>query len=88
MVVCLMVACSLVVGDVCDLDIDGDGVNNEVDNCPYVANANQLDTDGRVDSYNILLCTIHVINVLFLVIFGLNKAHCIALPLTTFLYYI
>jgi hypothetical protein len=31
----------------CDLDIDGDGVNNGVDNCPEVFNPNQLDTDGN-----------------------------------------
>ena len=33
-------------------DLDGDGVNNGVDNCPAVANADQLDTnaDGRGDA--------------------------------------
>jgi len=34
------------VGDVCDddSDIDGDGIQNNVDNCPYVINGAQLDT--------------------------------------------
>jgi len=27
-------------------DSDGDGIINSIENCPYVANANQLDTDG------------------------------------------
>lgn len=27
-------------------DVDGDGVNNSIDNCPNTANADQLDTDG------------------------------------------
>ena len=27
-------------------DVDGDGVDNGVDNCPYVPNADQIDTDG------------------------------------------
>jgi syndecan 4 len=34
------------VGDACDPDIDGDGVPNEIDNCPGFANPDQLDTDG------------------------------------------
>ncbi|MCA9525356.1 MAG: thrombospondin type 3 repeat-containing protein, partial [Myxococcales bacterium] len=33
-------------GDVCDADRDGDGVANGEDNCPDVANADQLDADG------------------------------------------
>jgi uncharacterized protein (TIGR03382 family) len=39
-------------GDVCDLDIDDDGVLNKspdgkaLDNCPYVANRDQADDDG------------------------------------------
>jgi hypothetical protein len=33
------------VGDACDPDIDGDGWDNEVDNCPLVQN-NQTNTDG------------------------------------------
>lgn len=39
-------------GDVCDADIDNDGVLNKdadgkvLDNCPYVANRDQLDDDG------------------------------------------
>ena len=38
--------CNVVTGDLCDSDIDGDGVDNGVDNCPYVSNANQADTNG------------------------------------------
>ena len=34
------------IGDACDTDKDGDGVNDDVDNCPLVSNPNQLDTDG------------------------------------------
>ena len=34
------------VGDVCDPDIDGDGVANAVDNCPQWANPDQNDADG------------------------------------------
>jgi hypothetical protein len=35
------------IGDVCDPDIDGDGVNNDgTDNCPYDANQDQVDEDG------------------------------------------
>ncbi len=35
------------VGDICDTgdDKDGDGVQNDVDNCPDTANADQLDID-------------------------------------------
>ena len=33
-------------GDACDTDKDGDGVMDDVDNCPLVANPNQLDTDS------------------------------------------
>ncbi len=33
-------------GDVCDPDIDGDGLLNENDNCPYALNPLQLDLDG------------------------------------------
>jgi hypothetical protein len=33
------------VGDVCDLDTDGDGVENTTDNCLITANADQLDND-------------------------------------------
>ncbi|MDP2600871.1 MAG: thrombospondin type 3 repeat-containing protein [Deltaproteobacteria bacterium] len=37
------------IGDVCDADIDGDGVPNNIpvggDNCPYIANTNQTDDD-------------------------------------------
>ena len=29
-------------GDACQRDIDGDGVYNRFDNCPYIANGNQV----------------------------------------------
>ena len=32
-------------GDVCDRDIDGDGVPNDDDNCPWISNADQADSD-------------------------------------------
>jgi hypothetical protein len=32
-------------GDVCDLDDDNDGYQDNTDNCPLVSNANQADTD-------------------------------------------
>jgi hypothetical protein len=35
------------IGDDCgDLDIDGDGIDNTVDNCPTMPNPNQLDSNG------------------------------------------
>ena len=33
-------------GDACDDDIDGDGIANTHDNCVYVYNPAQEDTDG------------------------------------------
>ncbi|XP_056022997.1 cartilage oligomeric matrix protein-like isoform X2 [Ostrea edulis] len=33
------------IGDACDEDIDDDGIVNNPDNCPYVANINQEDSD-------------------------------------------
>ncbi|CAH1238884.1 THBS2 [Branchiostoma lanceolatum] len=33
-------------GDVCDEDIDGDGVLNDQDNCPLIPNPDQIDSDG------------------------------------------
>ena len=33
-------------GDICDPDMDNDGVLNEQDNCPKTANSNQRDSDG------------------------------------------
>ena len=33
-------------GDVCDGELDGDGVDNETDNCPYIPNTSQNDYDG------------------------------------------
>jgi len=34
-------------GDVCDSDIDGDGVNNDIDNCVYFSNPTQTDSNGK-----------------------------------------
>ncbi len=34
------------IGDLCDPDIDGDGINNESDNCPYYSSADQSDNDS------------------------------------------
>ena len=31
----------------CDTDLDGDGVVNDLDNCPYFSNADQTDVDGN-----------------------------------------
>uniref|UniRef100_A0A6Q2YXZ7 Thrombospondin-1 n=1 Tax=Esox lucius TaxID=8010 RepID=A0A6Q2YXZ7_ESOLU len=33
-------------GDACAIDIDGDGILNEKDNCPYVYNVDQRDSDS------------------------------------------
>jgi len=35
------------VGDRCDQDIDGDTIANDEDNCPFVSNPLQSDSDGR-----------------------------------------
>ena len=32
------------IGDVCDDDLDGDGITNSRDNCPLVSNPNQSDS--------------------------------------------
>ena len=37
---------SLSSGDACDTDIDGDGIDNLHDNCIYVNNPGQADSDG------------------------------------------
>lgn len=37
----------ILTGDVCDPDLDGDGVTNEIDNCPYLSNPLQTDINGR-----------------------------------------
>ena len=34
------------VGDVCDPDLDGDGILNKTDNCKWVENRAQVDQDG------------------------------------------
>ena len=33
-------------GDLCDIDLDGDGVLNTIDTCVYLSNPAQNDTDG------------------------------------------
>ena len=40
------------IGDACDTDKDGDGVMDDVDNCPLVRSPNQIRTDqnGRGDA--------------------------------------
>ena len=35
------------IGDACDDDDDGDGIPDVDDNCPYVANSDQRDDDGK-----------------------------------------
>ena len=32
-------------GDACDNDLDGDSINNNEDNCPFVSNRDQKDSD-------------------------------------------
>ena len=32
-------------GDACDNDLDGDSINNNEDNCPFVPNRDQKDSD-------------------------------------------
>ena len=46
------------VGDICDDDIDGDSINNSVDNCPYLSNADQADTDGKVHIADVFANTV------------------------------
>nr|WP_305884741.1 thrombospondin type 3 repeat-containing protein [Lewinella sp. JB7] len=33
-------------GDACDADVDGDGIDNNLDNCPSTGNPDQADNDG------------------------------------------
>lgn len=35
-------------GDKCDQDMDGDGIADTADNCPYAANPSQVDVNGTV----------------------------------------
>ena len=35
-----------IAGDACDGDIDGDGIDNGNDNCPFFPNSLQQDLDG------------------------------------------
>ena len=37
----------ILLGDVCDDDTDNDGVNDSSDNCVYLSNPDQADTDGN-----------------------------------------
>lgn len=37
------------IGDVCDDDIDGDGISNDFDNCPLRKNYNQTDANGNYE---------------------------------------
>ena len=49
-------------GDVCDSDIDGDGVNNDIDNCVYFSNPTQTDSNGNYTwnlKYRIWYCIIY-----------------------------
>jgi len=34
-------------GDYCDPDIDNDGILNDDDNCVYISNPTQTDSDGK-----------------------------------------
>jgi hypothetical protein len=51
-------------GDVCDTDLDGDSILNAVDNCPFLSNPLQTDTNGK---YCIFL---HLV-------FGLMTGNCL-----------
>lgn len=61
------------VGDACDDDIDGDGVQNNIDNCPLVYNPEQTKTHSEskghihftsLDIHSIIfLCVSQVTNV-------------------------
>jgi hypothetical protein len=35
-------------GDLCDLDMDNDGINNHADNCPIAYNPDQLDANRKL----------------------------------------
>lgn len=34
-------------GDLCDLDMDNDGINNHADNCPIAYNPDQVDANRK-----------------------------------------
>ena len=51
---------SSVVGDMCDDDIDGDGVPNDEDNCPLVANKDQEPSDTSEVSDHDILVMLHL----------------------------
>jgi hypothetical protein len=36
-----------IVGNACDPDTDGDGIDDVLDNCPAISNNNQSDVDGK-----------------------------------------
>ena len=52
------------VGDACDDDIDGDGVQNDIDNCPLVYNPEQTRTHSESKG-QIHLLSFHLNNVCF-----------------------
>lgn len=46
-------------GDACDTDDDNDGVDDKMDNCPFIPNINQTDTDGDQVGDNCDNCLIY-----------------------------
>lgn len=47
-------------GDVCDLDMDNDGINNHIDNCPIAYNPDQLDANRKLSTSGFVLSFIHI----------------------------
>lgn len=41
-------------GDLCDLDMDNDGINNHADNCPIAYNPDQLDANSKLSRTGLL----------------------------------